>query len=186
MAQAKSNGNGRGFLPHLDRRTFLKATGMGLTAGFLPSLGIAERAEAQEAPKGPEYENVDTICNFCSVGCGIVAEVQNGVWLQEEPMFDHPISHGSLCPKGSAARGNVASENRLKYPMKLEGGKWGRISWNQALDEIAGQLLQMREQYGADAVQWLGSAHFSNEESYLFRKLAGLWGTNNVDHQARI
>jgi len=159
---------------------------MGLTAGFLPSLGIAERAAAQEAPMPPEFEQVETICNFCSVGCGIVAETQNGVWLAEEPMFDHPISHGSLCPKGAAARGNVASENRLKYPMKLDGGKWGRVSWNQALDEIAGQLLQMREQYGADAVQWLGSAHFSNEESYLFRKLAGLWGTNNVDHQARI
>jgi formate dehydrogenase major subunit len=115
-----------------------------------------------------------------------VAEVQNGVWLEEEPMFDHPISHGGLCAKGASLRGNVASENRLKYPMKLEGGKWGRISWNQALDEISGQLLQIREQYGADAVQWLGSAHFSNEEAYIFRKLAALWGTNNVDHQARI
>jgi formate dehydrogenase major subunit len=39
---------------------------------------------------------------------------------------------------------------------------------------------------GPDLVYWLGSAKFSNEGSYLFRKLAAFWGTNNVDHQARI
>jgi formate dehydrogenase major subunit len=47
-------------------------------------------------------------------------------------------------------------------------------------------MLQIREQSGPDSVYWLGSAKFNNEQSYLFRKSAGMWGTNNVDHQARI
>ena len=39
---------------------------------------------------------------------------------------------------------------------------------------------------GPDAVHWIGSAKFSNEDAYIFRKLAAFWGTNNVDHAARI
>ena len=66
------------------------------------------------------------------------------------------------------------------------GGKWKRISWEQALNEIGDQMLQIREQSGPDSVYWLGSAKFNNEQAYLFRKFAALWGTNNVDHQARI
>ena len=47
-------------------------------------------------------------------------------------------------------------------------------------------MLQIREESGPDSVYWLGSAKFNNEQSYLFRKFAAYWGTNNVDHQARI
>ena len=46
--------------------------------------------------------------------------------------------------------------------------------------------MQVREESGPDSVYWLGSAKHSNEQAYLFRKFAGYWGTNNVDHQARI
>ena len=47
-------------------------------------------------------------------------------------------------------------------------------------------MLQIRDESGPDSVYWLGSAKFSNEQAYLFRKFAAYWGTNNVDHQARI
>ena len=74
----------------------------------------------------------------------------------------------------------------LKYPMKKVGGQWQRISWDQAIDEIGDKMLEIRERSGADAAYLLGSAKFSNEGAYLFRKFAAFWGTNNVDHQARI
>jgi formate dehydrogenase major subunit len=47
-------------------------------------------------------------------------------------------------------------------------------------------VLRLRKESGPDSVYWLGSAKHSNEQAYLFRKMASLWGTNNVDHQARI
>ena len=47
-------------------------------------------------------------------------------------------------------------------------------------------MMKAREESGPDSVYWLGSAKFSNEQAYLFRKFAAMWGTNNVDHQARI
>ena len=70
--------------------------------------------------------------------------------------------------------------------MKLVNGQWQKIPWDQAINEIGDKMLQIREESGPDSVYWLGSAKFNNEQAYLFRKFAGYWGTNNVDHQARI
>ena len=56
----------------------------------------------------------------------------------------------------------------------------------QAVDEIGDKCMDIRKRSGPDSVYWLGSAKFNNEQAYLFRKFAALWGTNNVDHQARI
>ncbi|ROR32333.1 formate dehydrogenase subunit alpha [Inmirania thermothiophila] len=171
----------------MDRRTFLKTSG--LAAGGAALAGLApgammRRAEAAEG--GAKVETVRTVCTHCSVGCGIIAEVQNGVWVGQEPAFDHPFNRGAHCAKGASVREHGIGERRLKYPMKLENGKWKRISWEQAIDEVGERLLAIRQQSGPDAVYWLGSAKHSNEQAYLFRKMAALWGTNNVDHQARI
>ncbi len=80
----------------------------------------------------------------------------------------------------------VSGERRLKYPTKLVDGKWVRISWDQAIGEIGDRLMAIRQTSGPESVYWLGSAKFSNECAYLFRKFAAFWGTNNADHQARI
>jgi formate dehydrogenase major subunit len=70
--------------------------------------------------------------------------------------------------------------------MKIVGGRWQRISWETAINEIGDKLLAIREKSGPDSVYWLGSAKFTNEAAYLNRKFAAFWGTNNSDHQARI
>ncbi len=70
--------------------------------------------------------------------------------------------------------------------MKLAGGQWTRVAWEQAINEIGDKLMEIRGKSGPDSVYWLGSAKMTNEGSYLFRKLGAYWGTNNTDHQARI
>ena len=70
--------------------------------------------------------------------------------------------------------------------MKLVNGSWQRLSWQQAIDEIGDKLLEIRKTSGPDSVFWCGSSKASNEGSYLQRKFAAFWGTNNMDHQARI
>lgn len=75
---------------------------------------------------------------------------------------------------------------RLKYPLKKVNGKWERISWDQAVDEISAKMLEVRADDGPDSVEFLGSAKFNNEQAYYFRKFAAFWGTNNIDHVARI
>ncbi|HTS40594.1 MAG TPA: formate dehydrogenase subunit alpha, partial [Xanthobacteraceae bacterium] len=71
-------------------------------------------------------------------------------------------------------------------PMKLVNGQWTRIKWDQAIDEIGGKLMAIRDKSGPDSVYLLGSAKMTNEAAYMFRKFGAYWGTNNTDHQARI
>ena len=179
--------------PRMDRRTFLRRSGIGVgglaAASALPA-GMMRRAQADAtatpAESGGNIQQVRSICTHCSVGCGIYAEVQNGVWTGQEPAFDHPFNRGAHCAKGASVREHGHGERRLKYPTKLVNGQWQKISWDQALTEIGDKMLQIREQSGPDSVYWLGSAKHNNEQAYLFRKFAAFWGTNNVDHQARI
>ena len=174
----------------IDRRTFLRRTGIaagGAAIATTVSMRMMRRADAASAEAGDgDVVTKQSVCTHCSVGCGIIAEVQNGVWTGQEPDFDSPINLGGHCAKGAAVREHGHGDKRLKYPMKLVAGKWQRLSWDQAIDEIGDKVLAVREQYSPDSVYWLGSAKFSNEQSYLYRKFAALWGTNNVDHQARI
>jgi formate dehydrogenase major subunit len=174
----------------LDRRGFLRRSGLvagGLaTLGALP-LGSVRKAEAGPPPKpGTPVETRKNICTHCSVGCTVTAEVQNGVWIGQEPSWDSPINRGSHCAKGAAVRELVHGDRRLRYPLKLVNGQWTRVSWETAIDEIGNKMMAIREKSGPDSVYWLGSAKFSNEGAYLNRKFAAFWGTNNSDHQARI
>ncbi|MDO9708188.1 formate dehydrogenase subunit alpha [Paracraurococcus lichenis] len=179
----------------LDRRSLLRQAGLG-GAGLavLGALG-GGRAQAADAATGAAtgvldharpVTRVKNMCTHCSVGCSVIAEVQEGVWVGQEPAWESPINRGTHCAKGASVRELVHGDRRLKYPMKLVGGQWQRLSWDAALDEIAAKLADIRGRTGPDSVFWLGSAKFTNEAAYLYRKLAAFWGTNTVDHQARI
>ena len=174
----------------LDRRAFLRRSG--IAAGGLAVLGTIQLGSVKKAEAGPpaspgaKVTTTKAICTHCSVGCTVVAEVENGVWIGQEPGWDSPISRGSHCAKGASVRELVHGDRRLKYPMKIVNGQWTKISWDQAINEIGYKLMAIRAKSGPDSVYWLGSAKFSNEGAYLNRKFAAFWGTNNVDHQARI
>ncbi|MFW2372060.1 MAG: molybdopterin-dependent oxidoreductase, partial [Gammaproteobacteria bacterium] len=178
----QTTGNG------IDRRTFLSRSGLaagGAILGATLTPSMMRKAKAAKSADG-EVQVIRSICTHCSVGCGVYAEVQNGVWTGQEPAFDHPFNLGAHCAKGASVREHGHGERRLKYPTKLVNGKWQRVSWEQAINEIGDQMLDIRKSSGPDSVYWLGSAKYNNEQAYLFRKYAALWGTNNVDHQARI
>jgi formate dehydrogenase major subunit len=182
---SRAHGAGQGLLnPDLNRRRFLTAAGIVLGVAAAPSLVREAKAESAGGP--PKREQIKTICSNCATGCGFIGEVENGVWTSQEPWFEHPINLGSLCSKGAAAREHVATDKRLRYPMKLEGGKWKRISWDTAMSEIAAKLKDIRAKNGPDALMVLGSAHHNNETCYALRKWSAFWGSNNMDHQARI
>ena len=168
------------------RRSGIAAAGAAAFAGIAPQMVTRARADVRADNLDSPTEIRRSVCTHCSVGCGVIAEVQNGVWTGQEPDFDSPFNLGAHCSKGASVREHGHGARRLKYPMKLSGGKWRRISWDEAIEEVGGKMLELREESGPDSVYWLGSAKFSNEQAYLFRKFAALWGTNNVDHQARI
>jgi formate dehydrogenase major subunit len=178
-------------LPTMDRRAFLRRSGLGVGVGIAASsLTLVKKAGAAEG-RAPaigqgKIEVKRTVCTHCSVGCAIDAVVENGVWVRQEPVFDSPLNLGAHCAKGAAIREHGHGEFRLRYPMKLVNGKYERISWDQALNEISARMLDLRKASGPDSVYWIGSSKHSNEQSYLMRKFVSLWGSNNCDHQARI
>ncbi len=178
-------------MPTMDRRQFLRRSGLGVGTGIAVSqLTLVKKADAADAPaggkEGAKIEVKRTVCTHCSVGCAIDAVVENGVWVRQEPVFDSPINMGGHCAKGAAVRDNARGEFRLKYPMKLVDGKYQRISWDQALDEISARMLELRKESGPDSIFIVGSCKSNNEQGYLLRKWMSLWGSNNCDHQARI
>ncbi|MBY0340592.1 MAG: molybdopterin-dependent oxidoreductase, partial [Rhodocyclaceae bacterium] len=191
VAQGKASSMLDGILPEaLDRRTFMKRSGMVAGAGAFASqlpFNLIGTADAKgEAPPPGKVEVKRTVCTHCSVGCAVDAEVQNGVWTGQEPVFDSPINLGAHCAKGASVREHGHGEMRLKYPMKLVDGKYVRISWDEAYKEVGDRLLKLRKEHGPDSVYWIGSSKHNNEQSYLLRKFVSFWGTNNCDHQARV
>ncbi|MDQ3196225.1 MAG: twin-arginine translocation signal domain-containing protein, partial [Pseudomonadota bacterium] len=125
----------------MDRRSFLKRSGVAAGAGAALSqlpfnmIGDAKAADAKPAQNG-EVAVRRTVCTHCSVGCAVDAVVENGVWVRQEPVFDSPLNLGAHCAKGASVREHGHGEHRLKYPMKLVNGKYQKISWDQAINEV--------------------------------------------------
>ncbi|NJD26061.1 MAG: formate dehydrogenase [Betaproteobacteria bacterium] len=189
-AQAASTAAGGVLAATMDRRTFLKRSGLAAGGGALATqlpynmIGAAEAADVPAGKGGAEVRR--TVCTHCSVGCAVDAVVENGVWTRQEPVFDSPLNLGAHCAKGASVREHGHGEHRLKYPMKLVDGKWKRIKWEEAIAEVGDKLLAIRKESGPDATYWIGSSKHSNEQAYLMRKFVSFFGTNNMDHQARI
>ena len=176
----------------MDRRAFLLRAGIGAGAGVLARhlpFNVIQPAHASHvpAPRGDGGEVIrHTVCSHCSVGCSVEAVVKNDVWVRQETAFDSPFNMGAHCAKGASVREHAHGQGRLRYPMKLVDGKYQRITWDQAVNEIGDHFLQIRQQAGPDAIFWVGSSKHNNEQSYLLRKFVSMWGSNNMDHQARI
>lgn len=129
---------------------------------------------------------VPTICPYCGAGCPVGLKVINGKAVGIEYLSEHPLTQGSLCPKGNAVLELLYHPDRLRAPVVRENSGWKEISWDRALDIAAERLLEIRGKYGPDALGFLSSAKATNEENYLFQKMARLLETNNVDHCARL
>jgi thiosulfate reductase/polysulfide reductase chain A len=102
---------------------------------------------------------VRTVCQACQCECGVFVHVENEKVVKIEGDPNHPLSKGFICVKGTSYHEFLYHPDRLKYPMKREGtkrnGKWVRLSWDEALDEIAKKLSDVREKYCAESIATL-------------------------------
>jgi formate dehydrogenase major subunit len=139
----------------MDRRAFLRRSGLGVGVALRPRSSLWSRSPSgrrrQGGPGRQQGRGARTVCTHCSVGCAVDAVVENGVWVRQEPVFDSPINLGAHCAKGAALREHGHGEYRLRYPMKLVNGKYQRISWDTALNEITAKMLELRKASGPTA-----------------------------------
>lgn len=130
---------------------------------------------------------IPTICPFCGCGCGFYLVVHGDRVTGVEPSPDNPVNKGMLCTKGWNSHEFVHSPDRLKTPLVRKNGELVESTWQEALDLVCARLIGIRDVTGPDALGFLCSAKVSNEENYLFMKLArAAFKTNNVDHCARL
>lgn len=125
---------------------------------------------------------VKTTCGYCSVGCGIEIGVRGGKAVAVRPLESHPVNRGKLCPKGLAEHQIIDVENRARYPLLRRKGKLDRISWDDALGEMAARFRAVQERHGRQSLGVLSTGQLVTEEFYTLGKLVQLGlGTNNYD-----
>ncbi len=130
--------------------------------------------------------SIASVCPYCGVGCGLYINTEAGKITGLDYMAEHPVNEGALCSKGNASLDIVYHHDRLLYPMQQVDGRFERVSWTGALTTVAARLHRIQAEAGPDALGFLASAKATNEENYLFQKLARMLGTNNIDHCARL
>lgn len=130
--------------------------------------------------------SIASVCPYCGVGCGLYINTEAGKITGLDYMTEHPVNEGALCPKGNASLDIVYHHDRLLYPMQRVDGRLERVSWTEALTTVAARLHRIQAESGPEALGFLASAKATNEENYLFQKLARMLGTNNIDHCARL
>jgi anaerobic selenocysteine-containing dehydrogenase len=173
----------------MDRRSFLKTTGVGIVGssvlGATPFLSFT-RDEAEAAAKEGKETVIPTFCDMCgpSQRCGVYAFVKDGRFIKVGGMKEAPTSQGALCAKGHSAPQWVYSRDRLKVPLKRVGekgeGKFEKITWNEAIGTIASRLKEQKEKYGPETLAILSPAYRSYYP-YFLRFLAA-HGSPNYCH----
>ena len=125
----------------------------------------------------------ESICPYCGVGCGLTYSPKSG----KATGWKGPVNtRGEICPKGASAWEIVDHDERLSRPLIRENGELAPVSWEAALDRIVSSFSRIVEESGGDALGFFASSNCTNEENYVFQKLARAIGTNNVDNCARL
>lgn len=132
-------------------------------------------------PDGEE-KIIKTACRACIANCGVLAHVKNGRVVKLEGNPVDPMSRGKMCAKGLSGIQALYNPNRNKYPLERVGerggGKWRRISWDEALTKIASRLMETREKYGAEAV-FCSTGGGGNPEIWSIARFCNIFGTPN-------
>ncbi len=132
-------------------------------------------------------KRIRTYCAMSKSRCGVIATVEDGKFVRLEPDPDHP--NRGICIKGQAGPEMVYDPSRLKYPLRRTRPKtdsnpgWTRVGWDEALNEIAGRLKELKAGYGPESVFFYRSAAGGSAaveyEPWMIR-FASLFGSPNT------
>jgi formate dehydrogenase major subunit len=190
---------------NITRRDFLKYTAV---TGAALSLGVFELSpiQAYATANPPVWEEERySICPYCGVGCGLIIGTNPAgqiIYVEGDP--ENPNNNGALCSKGASCgqlnhiEGYIQTDwykaldsERVRYPLKRVGGtsEWTRMSWGDAITEIANKIRDTRTvdgDYKCTNIAALGTAKDTNEECYLYTKLMRSLGIVYLEHCARL
>jgi len=189
----------------LTRRGFFKATTIGgtIALGFDVSKAQAEMREFKIA----RTTETRSICPYCAVSCGVIIHTLGDKSKNAKPTVvhiegdpEHPISRGSLCPKGITLKDDITHKNRLTKPQVRRPGsdKWEDISWDEAIAKIARYVKTTRDKTfvaknakgqtvnRTPGIAIIGGCTDTNEFNYLVVKTMRSLGVCYLENQARV
>jgi formate dehydrogenase alpha subunit len=131
----------------------------------------------------PETESA-TVCGFCGVGCALVMGSVDGHVVETNPSHeDETVNQSTLCVRGHFAHDFLNAKQRLTHPLIRKEGGLSPSTWEEAFDFVSERLLSIKKTHGPQSLGFYGSSKCTNEENYLFQKIArSMLGTNNVDN----
>lgn len=126
-------------------------------------------------------QTVYRTCNVCEAMCGLAMTVEEGRITGVRADKDDVFSRGHICPKGPAMREVLEDPDRVRVPLRRTGSSWKEISWDEALDETATRLRELRAKHGKDSVGiYLGNPNVHNHGAILgVQGFAKAVGTKN-------
>ncbi len=131
----------------------------------------------------PEQSSL-SICGFCGVGCSLELGVAANRVVDVNPAhLKNSVNDATACVRGHFAHDFLNSGERITQPLIRTGEDLVPATWEDALNTAATRLLQIKAEHGPDSVAFLGSSKCTNEENYLFQKIARtIFQTNNIDN----
>jgi formate dehydrogenase (coenzyme F420) alpha subunit len=129
----------------------------------------------------PDVKEILTDCTLCYHSCGSKVSVEEGRAVKIKGLESHPLNRGRLCPKGASALGVVYSPERIRRPLKRVNSEFVEISWEQALDEIAEKLQDLKARFGPQVLGvFSGSIGVENlEMAGLVQRFKAAFGSPN-------
>ena len=117
------------------------------------------------------------------LGANIQVHVKDNRVLRVVPQDNEAINECWIADRDRFSYEALNSDQRLTQPMLKKDGQWREVSWQDALEQVASRLSQIRDSQGASAIGGLASPHQTLEELYLFTKLLRGLGSENIDHR---
>ena len=117
------------------------------------------------------------------LGANLQVHVKNGKVYRVVPQENEPVNECWIADRDRYSYEALNSEERLTKPLVKDNGQWMEISWQDALERVAANLVRIHQSKGGAAIGGLASAHQTVEELYLFTKVLRGLGSENIDHR---
>ncbi|MFW2365405.1 MAG: molybdopterin-dependent oxidoreductase [Desulforhopalus sp.] len=152
----------------------------GTCVSICPTGALAAKDEFVSTPE----RETNSICGFCGVGCNLMLAVAGNQIVGVNPShIENSVNDATLCVRGHFAHDFLNSSQRLTKPLVRKENELVSTSWEDALETTARRLLDIKKLHGPESIAFIGSSKCSNEENYLFQKIARtIIETNNLDN----
>jgi len=117
---------------------------------------------------------VKTTCGYCSVGCGMLVGIKDGIAVAARGNPEHPVNSGKLCPKGLSEHHILSAPGRATHPLLRKNGKLIPVTWDEALSTMVERIGAIQATYGPSSLGVVGTGQLVTEEFYTLGKLVQL------------